>query len=245
MRGTGATFRDALDEAFKRTGVPRDQFKVTKWGRDQNGKSVPVEYSGLGGANVNMDIPQWNNVKPNGSIGAGPHQPHIGYQTPGKGSSRVRDHIFTITSQQQEGKAMSNADEIVNVGKELGIKCSLLAEVEGKALVSKVLDKFEPFKVTGHLAIDRDSISIPLEGNEFSYSERLDNEDAFIFFDQEGDDRKRVVHIEDARTICRIMENSFGMEYFLSNKNATYLVAVNWYTIEVAGTLSDRFADLV
>ncbi|QXX08940.1 hypothetical protein KW548_17670 [Vibrio neptunius] len=64
LRGTGATFRDALDEAFKRTGVPRDQFKVTKWGRDQNRKSVPVEYSGLGGANVNMDIPQWNNVKP-------------------------------------------------------------------------------------------------------------------------------------------------------------------------------------
>jgi hypothetical protein len=94
LRGAGSSYRDALDEAFKRTGVPRDQFKVTKWGRDQNGKSIPVEYSGPGGASVNMDIPKWNNVKANGSLGEGPHQPHIGYQTSGKGSSRVRGHIF-------------------------------------------------------------------------------------------------------------------------------------------------------
>lgn len=94
FRGTG-TYRDALDEAFKRTGVPRDQFKITKWGKDVNGKSVPVEWEAPGGAQVNMDIPQWNNVKPNGSLGEGPHQPHIGYQTPGKGTNRVRGHIFT------------------------------------------------------------------------------------------------------------------------------------------------------
>jgi uncharacterized protein RhaS with RHS repeats len=91
-RGTGKTYRDALDEAFKRTGIPRDQFEVTKWGKDQYGKSIPVEWQGPGGANVNMDIPSWNNVKPNGSLGEGPHAPHIGYQTPGK--PRTRGHIF-------------------------------------------------------------------------------------------------------------------------------------------------------
>jgi RHS repeat-associated protein len=94
LRGTNKTYRDGLDEAFDRTGVPRDQFEVTKWGKDVNGKSIPVEYEAPNGANVNMDIPQWNNVKPNGSLGNGPSQPHIGYQTPGKGSSRVRGHIF-------------------------------------------------------------------------------------------------------------------------------------------------------
>jgi len=46
------------------------------------------------GANVNMDIPQWNNVKPNGQLGEGPYAPHIGYQTAGKGSNRIRGHIF-------------------------------------------------------------------------------------------------------------------------------------------------------
>ncbi|WP_415839705.1 polymorphic toxin type 47 domain-containing protein [Paenibacillus tarimensis] len=87
-------YRDALDEAFKLTGVSRNQFKVTKWGKDQNGKSIPVEWSGPNGANVNMDIPRWNNVKPDGTLGEGPHQPHIGYQTPGKGTNRTRGHIF-------------------------------------------------------------------------------------------------------------------------------------------------------
>ncbi|RAV02633.1 polymorphic toxin type 47 domain-containing protein [Paenibacillus sp. YN15] len=94
LRGTGKRYQDALDEAFKRTGVPRDQFNVTKWGKDETGKSIPVEWSGPNGANVNMDIPKWNNVKPDGTLGEGPHQPHIGYQTSGKGANRTRGHIF-------------------------------------------------------------------------------------------------------------------------------------------------------
>ncbi|CAM5781911.1 MULTISPECIES: polymorphic toxin type 47 domain-containing protein [Brevibacillus] len=94
LRGSGKTYKDGLDEAFKRTGLSRDQFTVTKWGKDINGKSVPVEWSGPGGASVTMDIPEWNNVKPNGALGEGPHQPHIGYQTPGKGANRIRGHIF-------------------------------------------------------------------------------------------------------------------------------------------------------
>ncbi|OCA68975.1 hypothetical protein BBI01_17320 [Chryseobacterium artocarpi] len=93
LRGIG-TYRDALNEAFKRTGVPREQFQITKWGKDINGKSIPVEWDAGNGANVNMDIPKWNNVKSDGSIGMGPHEPHVGYQKPGKGIGR-RGHIFT------------------------------------------------------------------------------------------------------------------------------------------------------
>jgi RHS repeat-associated core domain len=84
LRGTGKTYQDALDEAFNLTGVPREEFTVTKWGTNEYGKSIPVEWKGPNGASVNMDIPQWNNVKPNGLLGEGPHAPHIGYQTAGK-----------------------------------------------------------------------------------------------------------------------------------------------------------------
>ena len=98
LRGTGATYKDALDEAFKRieqaSGITKDQLKPAKWAKDVNGKTIPVEYEGPRGAQVNMDIPQWNNVKANGALGEGPHQPHVGYQTPGKGKNRVRGHIF-------------------------------------------------------------------------------------------------------------------------------------------------------
>ncbi|WP_233282093.1 RHS repeat-associated core domain-containing protein [Pseudomonas mangiferae] len=92
LRGTGKKYKDGLDEAFKKTGVSRSDFEVVKWGKDEYGKTIPVEWSGPGGANVNMDIPAWNNKKTNGSMGEGPHAPHIGYQTPGK--PRTRGHVF-------------------------------------------------------------------------------------------------------------------------------------------------------
>ncbi len=94
LRGTQATHRDALNIAFKKTGVPREQFTVTRWGLDKNGKSIPTEYRAPNGAAVNMDIPEWNNVKVNGNLGEGPYSPHIGYQTPGKGKNKIRGHIF-------------------------------------------------------------------------------------------------------------------------------------------------------
>lgn len=93
-RGTGKTHLDGLNEAFKRTGVPKEQFKISKWGKTADGKSIPVEWEAPNGAKVNMDIPEFNNVKANNLLGEGPHQPHIGYQTAGKGKNRVRGHIF-------------------------------------------------------------------------------------------------------------------------------------------------------
>jgi len=77
-RGTGHTLDDALAEAFKRTGVPRNRFEVTKWARSADGKSFPVEWRAPGGAEVNIDI---------GHGRYGPGVPHVGYQTPGKGGS--------------------------------------------------------------------------------------------------------------------------------------------------------------
>ena len=81
--------------AFRRTGVARDQFTVVEWGVDRYGKSIPVEWVYPNGAKVNLDIPAWNGTKAwDGTIiSSGPHQPHIGYQTPGK-MGRIRGHIF-------------------------------------------------------------------------------------------------------------------------------------------------------
>ncbi|MBA4496330.1 polymorphic toxin type 47 domain-containing protein [Paenactinomyces guangxiensis] len=87
FRGTGKTYKDALDEAFKRTGVPREDFIVTKWGKDANGKSFPVEWRAKNGAEVNIDTGHTKN---------GPDVPHVGYQTGGKRGSggAVRGHIL-------------------------------------------------------------------------------------------------------------------------------------------------------
>lgn len=75
-----------VNEAFKRTGVPREQFKVTKWGKNAHGKSLPVEWRAKDGAVVNLDL---------GHKMDGPGVPHVGYQTPGKRSAgAVRGHIL-------------------------------------------------------------------------------------------------------------------------------------------------------
>ncbi|WP_143518141.1 polymorphic toxin type 47 domain-containing protein [Pseudomonas sp. PIC25] len=56
-------------------------------------KPFLLNIRGPKGAKVNMDVPKWNNVE-GSNIGNGPHQPHIGYQSSGKGAQRIRGHIF-------------------------------------------------------------------------------------------------------------------------------------------------------
>jgi len=84
---TGKTHQDALDAAFKETGLPEEKFVVTKCGLDKNGKSFPVEYRHESGAEVNMD---------SAHINAGTDAPHVGWQTGGKQGSggAVRGHII-------------------------------------------------------------------------------------------------------------------------------------------------------
>jgi RHS repeat-associated protein len=86
-RGTGKSFNDALNEAFRRTGVPKEDFEITKWGKDEHGKSFPVEWRDKTGAEVNIDAPH---------AGHGPDAPHVGWQTGGKRGSGggQRGHII-------------------------------------------------------------------------------------------------------------------------------------------------------
>lgn len=88
FRGTGHGLTAALDRAFQLTGHPRSEFVVTRWARDVNGKSFPVEWRHpTGGAEVNVD---------RGHENAGPPVPHVGFQTDGKrrNGGAVRGHIL-------------------------------------------------------------------------------------------------------------------------------------------------------
>jgi hypothetical protein len=83
-RGKGKTLNDALKEAFKRTKVSEEQFRVTKWGKDIYGKSRPVEWRSDHYSEVNIDAPHTYD---------GPDVFHVGYQTEGKKDSTV-GHIL-------------------------------------------------------------------------------------------------------------------------------------------------------
>ncbi|AYG08578.1 hypothetical protein D7M10_16395 [Pseudomonas fluorescens] len=81
-------------KAFRRIGVSKDDYSVTKWGKDKYGKTFPTEWRVQKGPNrgteVNIDDPTLVSSK------KGPQSPHIGYQTAGKraGGGAVRGHIL-------------------------------------------------------------------------------------------------------------------------------------------------------
>lgn len=132
---------------------------------------------------------------------------------------------------------MDNSDELIRESRKLKIACTLLGNQESLEYINNVIKKFTPQKTSGHLSIyNNESVSISSEKYEFLYSDYLDDEPVYVFFDQENHNRNKVVVISEGKRLCRIMENTYGMEYFVSNKKAEYLLAINWYVIEGAGT---------
>ncbi len=79
-RNTGKTLKDALNEAFKRTGQTCEEFQVTKWAKNVYGKSRPVEYRGPNQAEVNIDFPHEKELDKHGKWQTGPDAPHVGWQ---------------------------------------------------------------------------------------------------------------------------------------------------------------------
>ena len=130
---------------------------------------------------------------------------------------------------------MSIAAEILRAAGEAGYGCHLLPPAEGKSYISGVLGRYRPEKTSGHLAISHDSVSIPLEAYEFTFPKSLPQQPVYLFFDQTGADKGTVVVLSDGRSLGTVLEQAFGIEYFVSNERQDYLIAVNWYVIEAAG----------
>ena len=131
---------------------------------------------------------------------------------------------------------LAEAEELITVGKKLNIKAELLADDEAESCIQRTLDLFMPFRTTGHLGIGHDSFTLPIDKWEFSYMEYLSQESGYVFFSQKKRlSGRTVVRIDNLQELGKILEESFGMEYFLTNKNADFLIAVNWYVVEILG----------
>lgn len=130
---------------------------------------------------------------------------------------------------------MRYSDEIIRACKALGVDARLLLKDEARGFLAAVLERFAPVKTSGHLAIGHDSDSVPTDENELRLSDLLPARPIRMFFDQEGPDREVVVEVSQADRLGEVMEESFGMEYFLADEDASFLIAVNWYAIELAG----------
>lgn len=131
----------------------------------------------------------------------------------------------------------SHAKELISIAPTIDVKANLLSKEQAEKYISYVLNKYHPWKTTGHLSIGDNAGKLSTEENEFTFSLSMKNEPAYIFFEQNTINKNDVVVIENAKNISKLMENSHGMEYFISDKNATYLIAVNWYSIEYTGDI--------
>ncbi|EPD6619743.1 hypothetical protein ACSC89_004732 [Salmonella enterica subsp. enterica] len=130
---------------------------------------------------------------------------------------------------------LSHAKELLSVADNIGIDITLLAEEMAMEYVRFIFDKYKPWKLEGHLSIGDSVSKLSTEDNEFTFSLSMDKVPAFIFFEQDYINKNNVLMISDASKISQLMENSHGMEYFISNKIGSYLIAINWYSIEFTG----------
>lgn len=132
----------------------------------------------------------------------------------------------------------SHAKELLSVADNIGIDITLLTEEMAIEYIHFIFNKYKPWKREGHISIGESVSKLSTEDNEVTFSLSMGNVPAFIFFEQDYINKNNVLMISDASKISLLMENSHGMEYFISNKIGLYLIAVNWYSIEFTGDIS-------
>ncbi|TND08170.1 MAG: hypothetical protein FD123_2564 [Bacteroidetes bacterium] len=136
---------------------------------------------------------------------------------------------------------MENAKELIRSASELNLDHKLLTQSEAEVYIQDIFTRFKVGKTTGHLAIWHESQTLPLNEYEYKYSEHLPDEPVYVFFEQQGLDKNAVVILTQGKMLGKVVENSFGMEYFVSDASSSFLIAVNWYAIEIAGAAKEYF----
>lgn len=135
---------------------------------------------------------------------------------------------------------MTVIDEFVKSCSDLDISYDVLDAQSSDRLIQGAFTKFGPVKSSGHLSISEKSAELPIAGNEFTYSLRFDDQAVVIFFDQEVIPRK-AIRVARGQKLCQILENCYGMEYFVTDDCNSFLIAVNWYAIEGSGRAKEWF----
>ena len=125
-------------------------------------------------------------------------------------------------------------EEIQNACKIHKVSCEILSKEDANKYLNDVFTKFDVHKKFGHLSIGYNVEKIFTEEYELVYSNYLDEEPIFIFFDQDRY-KQKVIRIGSSKKFHSILEDCYGFEYFLSNESIDYLISVNWYVIEATG----------
>jgi hypothetical protein len=100
--------------------------------------------------------------------------------------------------------------------------------------IKKTFEKFNPSRKTGHLLIGNDDLSLelPTDDFEFEFSKKLPLGATYVFFEQDSLSND-VFILQKGNHWSQLIQECYGMEYFLTDTDNTYFVSVNWYSIEI------------
>lgn len=125
------------------------------------------------------------------------------------------------------------AEEIISACAELSIDAKLIDALSFGEMKRIIFEKFRPENTSNHYSIGGDSKSLVTEDHEFSFSKYFPSIEGFIFFGEDGNED--AVFLKDISLLSSVMDGCYGMEYFISNEKATFLISVNWYVINLQG----------
>ncbi|MBN6075089.1 hypothetical protein HYE60_07510 [Aggregatibacter actinomycetemcomitans] len=132
----------------------------------------------------------------------------------------------------------SRLGDLLHIGKEFNLHLEVLNEEDSKTYIDKTFNLFNPLKTWGHIQIGRGESLAPTEKYQNIYSLFMTSSPLFVIFDQNHkEDKNWVLKVKNGRDFAKLVYENGNLEYFLSDEKNTFLVAVNWYSIEYIGSL--------
>lgn len=124
--------------------------------------------------------------------------------------------------------------ELESAAKKLFLEHSIIAGERAGEFIQETLNKFKVSKKTGHLSIDNDvSKKISTDEYEFTFSKEYLSDAAYIFFEQNYYNKNQIFILKKGNLFSQLIQECYGMEYFITDEKKSFLISVNWYTIEI------------
>ncbi|MCX8534711.1 hypothetical protein [Chryseobacterium luquanense] len=129
---------------------------------------------------------------------------------------------------------LKKIEELKSVSKKKFLEHSVVEGKIAERFINNVYNKFKPFKITDHLSIGSDiSKKMATDEFEFSFSEIYLSGSIYVFFEQDYYNKNQIFVLKEGKLFSKLIEECYGMEYFITNENNSFLISVNWYIIEM------------
>lgn len=133
----------------------------------------------------------------------------------------------------------SRLGDLLSTGKEFNIPLEVLNKNDSNEYIIKTFKIFNPLKDWGHIQIGRGESLSPSENYQYIYSLFIKKSPLFVIFEQNHkEDKDWVLKVNNGNDLAKLLYENGSIEYFLSDKENSFFVAVNRYCIEYVGDLS-------